>query len=818
VFSSNAQLVLKKRYSQKDKDSNPLEQPVDIFRRVADAVASVEEKDNREQIAQQFYDMMIRQDYMPNSPTIMNAGTSNPMLSACFVIPVGDSMEEIQAAVYNGAMIQRFGGGVGYSFSRLRSEGSFTSKTQGKASGPVSFMEQFNTMCNTIQQGGKRRGAQMAILRVDHPDIIEFIKAKVGNDQRLTNFNISVGVTYDFMEKVFRILDSPIDVKDPDHVEDLEYDLIDPKYGFARKQSVKEIWELIIQSAWASADPGLWFIDRANETREFTHIPIESVNPCGEQALEPNGSCNLGSINLGNFVIDYGVDWNRLGEIVQLCVRFLDNVIDVNVYPLQLVVNENGVPESKDPITEMSKYSRRIGLGVMGWADMLAKLCIPYDSDEAVDLADELMDHINYLAWNESANLAKERGVFGGFAESRLAHGDKYRNCSVTTVAPTGTISRIADCSSGIEPYFELNYYSEVMDHDILDDYAVPFVDYLRKGVRDRIIGQVTMDEILGWVKYDTLKNYVINKFVGGVVDKNAQWWKTLVDVFKTTNEIDWTWHIKHQAAFQKHTSNSISKTINMPNDATLEDVRGAYLEAYKSGCKGITVYRDGCKATQVLNRYEKEESETNIDGVEPTQPMVQHGWVVQDRPHVVQGYTDKVHTGHGNGYITVNQVDGKPFEMFTNMGKAGGCDSAMTEAVSRLVSTMLRAGFDPDIIVDQLSGITCCPQWDNGVLIKSVPDGMAHVLARYAPHEHDDQWNDPIEDIHNLKNMLRGQEVNGISHETSENPLKVDVYQGKNKSLHYKALCPVCHQDTMIFQEGCNLCTNPKCQYSSCG
>lgn len=791
VVAHNAQVILERRYSQRDTDFQPLENPEQIFHRVAKAVARVE-KNAQSRIVweSRFYDMMINFDFLPNSPTIMNAGTKSEMLSGCFVIPVPDSMEGIFAALYNGAMIQRFGGGVGYNFSNLRSEGSFITKTQGKASGPITFMEAFDTMCQTIKQGGKRRGAQMAILRVDHPDIRKFIQAKVANDSRLTNFNISVAITDDFMNKVEHCLKTG---------NDAIYGLIDPHSGYVCNESVMDIWNLIIDSAHRSADPGVWFIDKANELRPFDALTIDSTNPCGEQALEDFNSCNLGSINLGHFVWENDIRWKELKETVCYAVRFLDNVIDINQYPEQLEIID-GKPVLGNPIDRMTKYTRRIGLGVMGWADMLAKLEIPYDSDEAVILASRVMFAVNITAKDESHELAKEKGAFPGWEDSNVKDRP-YRNCSWTTVAPTGTISRIANCSSGIEPNFALSYVSEVMDGDKLEDIPELFKEYLAQGEIQQIIDQETAHAIIEWVKTGTLHEYVLAKF-GRSIDKHAQWWKTLIDVFKTTNEIRWESHVNHQAAFQEYVSNSISKTINMPVGTPREHVEGAYLMAYRTGCRGITVYVDQSKSTQVLNRYQSSSSEVAVDSSEQVEPMVQHGTnsvFVKERPHVINGKTTRVRTGHGNAFITVNSIDGKPFELFTNVGKAGEHDSASFEAISRLISLCLRAGIEDEIIVKQLRGISCCPVWDDGVLIKSVPDAISHVLSHNIDHEHVEQ------DV--------------VRTELTTSYPRMEVHIAENKHDNEAILgevCSECSSSNLKYQEGCVMCG--ECGYSSCG
>jgi len=788
--NKNSDLILQRRYARKDEDFNSLEPSAEgIFRRVAKAVASVEEESNRKMWEDRFYDLMNSCDFLPNSPTLMNAGTNIGLLSACFVVPVGDSMEEIFSALYNGAMIQRYGGGVGYSFSDLRPEGSFTSKTQGKASGPVSFMGVFDAMCATIKQGGKRRGAQIALLRIDHPDILKFIGAKADN-KSLTNFNISVSMTNEFMDNLIYYRENGIDY---------DFALRDPRdNSFITSVSIIELWNKIVHTAWETGDPGLLFIDKVNEQRPFPFIPIEGCNPCGELPLEDFGSCNLGSINLGNFVgfsIKEKIKWNDLSKVVGYAVRFLDNVIDLNKYPEQLVV-KNGKPLLKNPIEEMSKYSRRIGLGIMGWADMLAKLKIPYDSEEAVQLAEKVMSFIHKKALNISVDLAKERGPFPGFYESIYKDLTPMRNATVTTIAPTGTVSRIAGCSSGIEPYFALNYYSEVMDGDILEDIPEPFVEFLNEGIgiREEDINLRDKECILEFVRKGTTREYCKNLDISSGVYNN-KWWTQLEQVFKTSNEINWSWHIKHQAAFQKYVDNSIAKTINMPNDATKEDVSRAYIEAYKQGCKGITIYRDRSKSKQVLNRFSNgPDISLDLNFSSPNLVSTTHnttdisGIVAQERPVELVGKTTRVRTGHGNAYVTVNAKNDIPFEVFVALGKAGGCDSAYIQAISRLATLCLRSGIAVSEVVDNLIGISCHPIWDNGNQIQSVPDALAQVLSR------------SIEAVDELSNEV----------------IKVDSkFHSLQEAMDNLVSCPEC-EHFLIMQGGCKLC--PNCAWSNCG
>ena len=754
--NKSSDLILQRRYAQKNDKFESLEPTAeDIFRRVAKAVASVEEEgEGRTRIEETFYQLMESCDFLPNSPTLMNAGTPIGLLSACFVVPIGDSMEEIFAALYNGAMIQRYGGGVGYSFTNLRQEGAFVKKTQGKASGPVSFMKAFDAMCGSIKQGGKRRGAQIAVLRIDHPDIMKFIEAKVDNNE-LTNFNMSIAVTDEFMER----LDEHMNLEEYDN-KYVSFKLRDPRDGTVVKEvNIGVIWNKIVESAWKTGDPGLWFIDAANNNRPFEDIKIESINPSGEQALKPYNYCNLGSINLGNFIrqtpgLDPSVDWDKLANAATMGVRFLDNVIDLNEYPEQLVVAKNGVPVIQNPIGEMTKYTRRIGLGVMGWADMLANMRIPYDSDEAIELAKSVMSWIKDKAFEASEDLAVERGRFPGWKESNHNSKDSpeldwnTRNAAITTVAPTGTVSRIAGCSSGIEPYFALNYFSNVMDGDVLEDIPVPFLSFLEEGVKLGYIDDYEKHKIIGYVKTHTTQEYSDEYAIAEPDGSGASdWWHDFVSVFKTANEINWNWHVLHQAAFQEFVDNSISKTVNMAEDTSVGAVSKAFIAAYNSGCKGITIYRDKSKNEQILNRYPETIEEITEKAMDAMEEHSGKGYGIgvvlkgkeqfrpttRERPATLDGKVVRVRTGHGNLFVTLTWDEfGELFETFLTLGRAGSCDSANLQAIAKLSTLALRNRIDPKEIAEMLAGISCHPVWVDGVQIHSAPDALAQVIAAH--------------------------------------------------------------------------------------
>ncbi len=561
-LSLNALKVLEARYLLKDINGKVIETPNQLFDRVAEHIVKADKKrltnGKYKELKDDFYNMMFNLDFLPNTPTLMNAGTELGQLSACFVLPVGDSISEIFDSVKHTAIIHKSGGGTGFSFSRIRSKGEIVKSTKGVASGPISFMRVFDAATEVIKQGGKRRGANMGILRVDHPDILEFISCKQTEGQ-ISNFNISVGITEKFMNAVDT---------------NSEYDLVNPKDGeVVNRLNARSVFDFITNYAWQNGEPGIVFLDEINKHNQVANVGvIEATNPCGEQPLLPYESCNLGSINLANFIIEENkIDWKRLEKIIRLAVRFLDNVIEVNKYPL---------PQ----IDSMTKSSRKIGLGVMGWADLLLQLKIPYNSDDAIYLAEKVMKFINDTGVDESVKLGEEKGNFPAFKGSYWSEqGYKYmRNSTITTIAPTGTIGIIADTSGGVEPQFSLAYTRVSLDNQEL----IYTNKYLERELKKR--GFFTEDIMVKISK------------TGSVVDVE-ELPEDIKKVFVTSREISPEWHIKMQAAFQKYTHNAVSKTINMPFEATIDDVKQAYFLAYKLGCKGITIYRDGSRQIQVL-------------------------------------------------------------------------------------------------------------------------------------------------------------------------------------------------------------------------
>jgi ribonucleoside-diphosphate reductase alpha chain len=686
-LTQNALKVLEKRYLKKDMTGKVVETPEELFRRVARTVAAADfsygtsEKDVKN-LQDAFYEMVTSLAFLPNSPTLMNAGRRLGQLSACFVLPVEDSMESIFDAVKNAAIIHKSGGGTGFSFSRLRPKGDVVGSTKGISSGPVSFMTVFDTATEAVKQGGTRRGANMGILRIDHPDIHSFITSKEDNS-KLNNFNISVALTDEFMKAVG---------------EDMQYGLVNPRTREAATSlKARDIFHLIVERAWKNGEPGIVFMDRVNASNPTPHIgQIESTNPCGEQPLLPYESCNLGSVNLAKMVKagEKEIDWEKLKDITWNAVHFLDNVIDVNKYPLS-------------KIEEMTKANRKIGLGVMGWADMLISLGIPYNSEEALKLAEDVMGFIQREGRKASGELAKRRGVFPNHKGSIYDGKAELRNATITTIAPTGTLSIIGGCSSGIEPIFAVSYVRTVMEGTKL----IEVNPYFEKIAKER-----------GFWKRELMER-IADK---GSIQEFEEVPEDIKRLFTTAHDITPHEHIRMQAAFQRYVDNAVSKTVNFPNNATTEDVKEVYLLAYEYGCKGVTVYRDGSREEQVLTKGKKEGKAETSD--------LRQKIVPRKRPDVIKGSTRLMKTGCGNLYVTINEdEEGHLFELFTSMGKAGGCAASQSEAIGRLVSLAFRSNLEPEEVMRQLKGISCHSHaWVEGGKITSCSDAIAKSLEKY--------------------------------------------------------------------------------------
>ncbi len=795
-WTPQALKVLQERYLLKDRSGKVIETPEEMCWRVAWEVASSEaiwgaKKTSIIEIAKRFYQLMVSREFLPNSPTLMNAGTRNGLqYSACFVLPIEDSLVGIFDALKWQALIHQTGGGTGFSFSRLRPKGSMVKTSRGTASGPVSFMKIFDAATNEIKQGGKRRGANMGILRVDHPDILDFIRCK--RDGGITNFNISVALTDNFMKAYQR---------------GGEYSLIDPRTGKAvGKASAVEVFDKICQQAWETGDPGLVFIDRINKSPANpvpSLGPIESTNPCGEQPLYPFDSCNLGSIFLNHFVKEEGekksVDWARLIEVTKLAVRFLDDVIEVNPYTL---------PQ----IRKMTLAIRRIGLGVGGWADMLIRLGIPYDSEKAMDLAEKIMKLIQETAVESSRELARERGPFPLWPISIYKNELPRRNSTVTTIAPTGTISIIAGSSSGIEPIFAVVYQHVVSDKHI--DRRLTFVNPNFQ----KILEEKGLDS-------EDLIKKVMEK---GTVREIKEIPEDIKRIFITAHEIDPKWHIRVQAVFQKYTENAVSKTINLRHEAGVNDVKRAYLLAWETGCKGITIFRDGSRTSQVLNLGVKDGDSERAAG----------GGSLRERPFKVTGSTYRLGTPVGTAFVTINQdQNGDPLEVFINVGKAGSDVAAMAEALGRTISTSLRLKGSLTSkerayeIAKQLSGIGGRRSVGFGPnKIRSLPDAIAAALSYHCGFKINGNGNHIIEnkaDVNydQVKAALNVAEAvmaaNGSAPADqpalagSDDPTAASAAFNETLVEGPGDICPACGASALIFEEGCEKCH--ACGYSEC-
>ncbi len=726
---------------------------------------------------EKFYWLLSNFYFLPNSPTLMNAGRELQQLSGCYVLPIDDSIEGWMDVAKNAAVVHQSGGGTGFAVSRVRPKGDPVKSAGGVASGPLSPLYIIDAVTQRIKQGGTRRGANMGIISVYHPDVFDFITMKK-EAGKLENFNISVAVDENFMLAV-------------EH--DGEIELVNPRSKqVVRRAKAREVFDTMCQCAWETGDPGYVVIDRINASSSNPTPAlgeIESTNPCGEQPLLPYEPCNLGSINLAKLVANREIDWDLLADVVKLCIHFLDDVIDVNNYPL---------PE----IEVMARGNRRIGLGIMGWGEMLVQLAIPYDSEQATKLAEQMMKFINETALKASEELAVERGVFPHFKNSIYDQNGKYfrnsarpRNCARTTIAPTGTIAIAAGLQgSGIEPFFSIAYVR----------YNAKGIDALKEGKipedkdtfyeHNNLFGEVARaNNYFGLAEKELWKKIADNHgSVRGIAEIPAD----LQRVFASAHDISVEYHIIHQAAFQRYTDNAVSKTINLPNSATTEDVQKAYWFAFKQGVKGLTIYRDGSKTFQVLTSTTdkpKEAQQEKLTG-QATDGMPRIGLktVVRERPDEIDGKTYKIKTGYGNLYVTINEdSNSKPFEIFATTGKTGGVLAAKSEAICRLASLALRSGILPEKLIEQLEGIRGpMPTMSKYGIVFSIPDAIAKILKK---HINAGQTN--LEEFKDEKSV-----------EVKTKRTVADVGEVPE--------CPEC-KNILEFGEGCATCQF--CGYSKC-
>ncbi len=815
TLSQNARTVLDKRYLVKDKTGKSVETPEDMFWRVATTVAEPERRYGAtekqvEKVARQFYELMTQRRFEPNSPTLMNAGRPLGQLSACFVLPVDDALSNGHSGIYDTlrsmALIHQSGGGTGFSFSRIRAKGSMVRSTTGVASGPVSFMQLYDASTDAVKQGGTRRGANMGILRVDHPDVMEFITCKE-DLTKITNFNISVAITSKFMEALKA---------------GSSYDIIDPiSKAVVGQLDAREVWDKMIEGAWRTGEPGVFFIDEANRYNPVPHLgAYEATNPCGEQPLLAYDVCNLGSINVGYYVVDGVMDWKAFAKDIHLSTRMLDNIIDANKYPL---------PE----IDALAKRIRRIGLGVMGFADALIRLGIKYDSAEGVEFGRKVMEFVDVEGKKESARLAEERGVFPEWERSiwgpdatcardeagqRIRPEMTLRNCNVTTVAPTGTISIIAGCSSGLEPLFAVAFMRNqagVMMPDVNEDF-------------------VAIAQREGWYS-EALMERIAKTGSVQQPEVPAKWQA----VFATANNITPEWHIRMQAAFQQHCDSAISKTTNFAHTATREDVRAIYELAYEMKCKGVTVYRDGSRDGQVLSTGATADAAAKRDGAkedaatkrELAELKGQLAELTSDndrlkkllfdseaenlqrrqkrsRPDILRSTAIRKETPLGIMFVHITEDDkGQPFEVFINLGKAGGSAMADAEAVGRLISLALRSGISIQQVHRQLRGISSDRAVGLGPSkVLSMPDAIGLAL----------------EDWMRSKQGVQQELLAGAAPQATPAPVPVVTVGGAQMQFDavnggdaFIGTCPDCGSQ-LEFAEGCVKCH--VCGFSECG
>lgn len=769
-LSKNALKVLERRYLKKDDEGKVTETPEKMFRRVVTHVAKAEDKfgtpeELKEKAKDAFYEIMAKIEFLPNSPTFTGAGTRLGQMSACFVLPIEDDMYSILKTQLDMGMIHKSGGGTGFSFSRLRPRNDLIASTGGVSCGPLGFLQMYNDTTEQIKQGGTRRGANMGILRADHPDILEFIDYKK-EEGELANFNLSVALSDKFIQAVKK---------------DKTYKLVNPKNEkVTKKLKAKKVFDRIVNNAWRNGEPGIIFIDKIDAKNPTPQLgKIESTNPCGEQPLLPYESCNLGSINLAKFATrDKKINWEKLDYVIRVAVRFLDNVIEMNDFP---------IPE----IEVLTRKTRKIGLGVMGFADLLLQLEVPYNSEAGLGVGRKIMKFINKKALKYSIRLAKTRGPFPAYKDS-VYDGPKTpapRNSTQTTIAPTGTLSVIGTCSSGIEPIFAPVYTKNILDGAKLLE-VNPYFLWVAK--KRGFYSKKLMERIAK----------------AGSVQRFDEVPKDVKRVFVSARDITPEWHVKMQAAFQEYTDNAVSKTINFPKSATKDDVKRAYLLAYKLDCKGLTVYRDGSRKVQVLTT--KKQSKKSTKQKIKTDPLKIHP---RKRPDVVKGFTYKIKTSYGNLYVTINEDEkGEPFEIFTHMGKSGGFFAAKAEAISRLVSLALRSGVSARDITSQIKGIRGpSPIWGEEGIVLSLPDAIGQILERHMKKKSGQmELKYKKKEENNFKPQKLIEEESSLLTKTEtkkENPSIADI-----------GLAPACPECGSMLElgEGCFKCSS--CGFSRCG
>lgn len=838
-LSETALYIAKTRYARRDKNGEPVESAKEMFWRVAYNIAAADllYNPNRKRMISSacgFYKIMSSQAFIPNTPTMLNAAKSMQQLSACFVLPIEDSMRSIGKTLVDMVLIHKSGGGTGFSFSRLRPYGDVINSSGGKTVGPCSFLQAYNDVTSQVKQGGVRRGANMGIMHITHPDILRFAVMKV-DEFNLTNFNISVTVSEDWMERVGK--DAEFVEAEPDWEDVIEeiraaqtvrdvdlklkktedgvkklydlvraredgegYELINPRNReVADRLNAYKVFLLITRLAWQYGDPGMIMIDRINKSvaNPTPHLgQIEATNPCGEQPLLPYDACTLGSVNVGKFVHSGKIDYKSLRETTVEAVHFLDNVLDMNNYP---------IPE----IAEMTQKIRRIGLGVMGFADLLVQLGVGYNTEEGLRVAEEVMGFVQARAKEASAHLAKTRGFFpawkGSIYDPESPHflGEKFlpRNAAVTTIAPTGTIAMLADASSGIEPHFALFYAKNTIEGKRLFT-TNPF--FLEIAKREGFYSDGLLEKI-----------EANNGSVQGVKEVPENWQR----IFVTARDIIPEWHVRMQAAFQKHVDNAISKTINFPNAAAVEDVRRAYMMVYETGCKGITIYRDGSRIKQILEVKKDGSYYDQLAGQKTARPQeepailsvgtgYQNGKV--KAPMEAWGMRLKKRSDVGNVYTAVFKTeDGKPVEVFINVGKSGGYVAGAAEVTGRLASLALKHGADLDEVASELIGVACGTPYGVG------PNAVLSMFDAAGKSILEISRNKQLSLLTGNGGDQTGQEVieagNGY---TKDDPAVPEASTPNHKSMF--AACPDCGS-TLLLIEGCTKCLNPGCGYSKC-